>query len=101
MGCCLCHPILNSGLLSTPRLVVRAGAILAWIQPTQHFGLSPAVTEPRLQLSMPDAGVRMPSLAVPSQLSWAMGKLAAALAGRDSQPIPMEAAVCLAGRCPV
>lgn len=54
MGCCLWHPILSSGLLSTPWLVVRAGAILAWIQPTQHFGLSPAVTEPRLQLSMPE-----------------------------------------------
>lgn len=46
----------------------------------------------------PDAGVRMPPLAVPSRLSWAMGKLAAASARRDSQPIPMEAAVCLAGR---
>lgn len=49
----------------------------------------------------PDAGIRVPSLAVPSQLSWAMGKLVAALAGRDSQPIPMEAAVCFAGRGPV
>lgn len=54
VGCCLCHLIPNSGLLSASRLAVRAGAILAWIQPTQHFGLSLAVTEPRLRLSMPE-----------------------------------------------
>jgi len=46
----------------------------------------------------PDAGVGLPSLDVPSQLSWEMGKLLAALAGRDSQPIPAEAAAWLTGR---
>lgn len=54
MGCCLCHPIPDSGSLAATRLVARAGAILAWIQPTQHFGLSLAVTEPRLRLSVPE-----------------------------------------------
>lgn len=49
----------------------------------------------------PDAGVHVPLLAIASRLPWAMGKFVAAPAGRDSQPIPMEAALCIAGRVPV
>lgn len=54
VGCCLCHPIPDSESLSASRFAARAGAILAWIQPTQHFGLSLAVTEPKLRLSVPE-----------------------------------------------
>lgn len=68
-----------------------------WAEPGCHRAQA---TAERARAS-PDAGIHVPSLAVPSQLSWVMGKLTAVLAGRDSQPIPMEAAVCLAGRGPV
>lgn len=54
VGCCLCDLIPDFGSHSASQLAERADAILALIQPTQHFGLSPAVTKPRLRLSMPE-----------------------------------------------
>lgn len=53
VGCCLCHQIPKSVSLSASWFAGSVGSILAWIQPNQHFGLSPAVTKPRLWLSMP------------------------------------------------
>lgn len=96
----LCHQIPMSVSLSASWFAESVGAILAWIQPNQHFMLSPAVTEPRLWLSMPEPhqmlGYVCLLLAIHLWLSWVMGKPAAVLAGRDSQH--PEGVVCLARR---
>lgn len=66
----------------SPWFARSVGAILAWIQPNQHFGLSPAVTEPMAEhaRASPVSGVCMPLLAIHLWLSWVMGRPAAALA---------------------